>query len=179
MGNRSSKFPWGPFVGHDVRIEWRDPDDNWRYFFVVSENRSLARLRGIDDPETGNRHAGNEFDAKWSDVISIAIADDLTGEKPTKPPWEYGEESTVLKAAQKTVDSRDKAAHYGPPEESMRRIGLIWSGILGVEVTAEKAALLMLGLKAARLSVDPRHFDSLVDSAGYVRILERLSRGKK
>ena len=101
-------------------------------------------------------------------------------EERTKPPWEYPEEeSRVLRQAQKTVDSRDKSSHYGPPEESMRRIGLIWSGILGVDVSAEKAALMMLGLKAARLSVDPRHFDSLVDSAGYVRILERLSRGKK
>ena len=90
-----------------------------------------------------------------------------------QPPWEYAE-SVVLKTAQLTVDSRDKAEHYGPPEESMRRIGLIWSGILGEEISPEKVALMMLGLKAARLSIDPRHFDSLVDAAGYVRILERL-----
>jgi hypothetical protein len=90
-----------------------------------------------------------------------------------QPPWEYAE-SVVLKTAQLTVDSRDKAEHYGPPEQSMRRIWLIWSGILGEEVSPEKVALMMLGLKAARLSIDPRHFDSLVDAAGYVRILERL-----
>lgn len=89
-----------------------------------------------------------------------------------QPPWEYG----VLDKAKELVDGRDKQDHYGPPEESMRRIGQIWSGILGMEVSAEKVALMMLGLKAARLSIDPRHVDSLIDAAGYVRILERLSK---
>ena len=88
---------------------------------------------------------------------------------------DYGD-SPVLRKAVETVDGRDKSDHYGPPEESMRRIGLIWSGILGADITPEKVALMMLGLKAARLSIDPRHFDSLVDAGGYVRILERLSK---
>lgn len=88
-----------------------------------------------------------------------------------QPPWEYG----VLDQARETVDGRDKSAHYGPPEESMRRIALIWSGVLGTTISAEQVALMMLGLKAARLSIDPRHYDSLVDAAGYVRILERLA----
>lgn len=88
---------------------------------------------------------------------------------------DYGD-SPVLSKAVETVDGRDKQEHYGPPEESMRRIGLIWSGILGVEISPEKVALMMLGLKAARLSIDPRHVDSLVDAGGYVRILERLAK---
>ena len=88
---------------------------------------------------------------------------------------DYGD-SPVFRKAVETVDGRDKQEHYGPPEESMRRIGLIWSGILGVEISPEKVALMMLGLKAARLSIDPRHVDSLVDAGGYVRILERLAK---
>lgn len=82
----------------------------------------------------------------------------------------------VLEKAKALVDGRDKSDHYGPPEESMRKIALIWSGILGSEISAEKVALMMLGLKMARLSVNPRHVDSLVDAGGYVRILERLSK---
>ena len=85
-------------------------------------------------------------------------------------------ENGVLEKAKALVDGRDKSDHYGPPEESMRKIALIWSGILGSEISAEKVALMMLGLKMARLSVNPRHVDSLVDAGGYVRILERLSK---
>lgn len=100
----------------------------------------------------------------------------------TKPDSSYAEymgdmgDSPILRKSVETVDGRDKQGHYGPPEESMRRIALIWSGILGAEITPEKVALMMLGLKAARLSIDPRHVDSLVDAGGYVRILERLAK---
>ena len=94
--------------------------------------------------------------------------------KPDSSYSELIENVGVLDKAQKLVDGRDKQDHYGPPEESMRRIGLIWSGILGVDVSAEQVALMMLGLKTARLSIDPKHEDSLVDAGGYVRILERL-----
>ena len=91
-----------------------------------------------------------------------------------KPPWEYPEDDSVLVRAKAIVDGRDKSAHYGPPEHSMRCIAHIWSGVLGHEITAEQVALMMLGLKMARLSVDPKHLDGLLDAAGYIRILERL-----
>jgi hypothetical protein len=93
---------------------------------------------------------------------------------PDESYSELIENSPILEKAQKLVDGRDKQEHYGPPEESMRRIAMIWSGILGVDVSAERVALMMLGLKAARLSIDPKHEDSLIDAGGYIRILERL-----
>lgn len=103
-----------------------------------------------------------------------AISDNAVGIKPDSSYSELIENSPILEKAQKLVDGRDKSEHYGPPEESMRRIAMIWSGILGVDVSAERVALMMLGVKAARLSIDPKHEDSLIDAGGYIRILERL-----
>ena len=83
-------------------------------------------------------------------------------------------ENGVLDRAKKIVDGRDKQPHYGPPEESMARIAQVWSGILGTTITAGQVALMMAGLKLARLGADPAHADSLDDLAGYARIYERV-----
>ena len=84
------------------------------------------------------------------------------------------EESGVLDRAAKIVEGRDKQQHYGPPEESMTRIAQVWSGILGQSITAGQVALMMAGLKLARLGADPEHADSLDDLAGYARVYERV-----
>jgi hypothetical protein len=84
------------------------------------------------------------------------------------------EEAGVLDRAKKIVDGRDRQQHYGPPEESMGRIAQVWSGILGVTITSGQVALMMAGLKLARLGADPEHADSLDDLAGYARIYERV-----
>ena len=160
--------PWKPFVCSQVKIEWKSEAFDWHYFYVISCAGSSARLRGIDDQEAGVKHIGDEFDALWDEVFLISPV------TPRESSAFFDMENGVLEKAKALVDGRDKSDHYGPPEESMRKIALIWSGILGVEISAEKVALMMLGLKMARLSVNPRHTDSLIDAGGYVRILERL-----
>lgn len=84
------------------------------------------------------------------------------------------ENAGVLERAAKIVDGRDKQQHYGPPEESMSRIAQVWSGILGITISAGQVALMMAGLKLARLGADPEHADSLDDLAGYAKIYERV-----
>ena len=80
----------------------------------------------------------------------------------------------VLDKAQKLVDGRDKADHYGPPEDFMRRLAKMWGGYLDQELKPTDAAMMMALLKAARLRTNPEHEDSLVDFAGYARIYERV-----
>jgi Domain of unknown function (DUF6378) len=66
---------------------------------------------------------------------------------------------------------RDRRRTHGQPRELFEQIARRWSLVLGLEVTPAQAVLCMLEVKAARLSRDPRHLDSIVDVAGYAAIL--------
>lgn len=166
----AKRSPWVDFVGREVRITWKDPDDDWHYFFVDACMGQTATLRGIADKETGSPHEGNCFAVSWSEVKEISAI----GPTSDDSYKELIEEAGVLDRAKKIVDGRDKQQHYGPPEESMNRISQVWSGILGQTITAGQVALMMAGLKLARLGADPEHADSLDDLAGYARIYERV-----
>jgi len=164
----SKKSPWADFVGHEVRIVWADPYSDWEYFRVESCFGQVATIRGIDDPD-GGKHVGDVFDAEWREVKSVKCIG------PDDDSYsELIENRGVLERAKEIVDGRDKQQHYGPPEESMSRIAQVWSGILGKAITPGQVALMMAGLKLARLGTDPEHADSLDDLAGYARIYERV-----
>lgn len=66
--------------GKRVRIEWKNPNDDWPYFRLVSIDArdSTIKLRGISYMDGGHlcRHDGDEFWADWSSVRSIEAADD-------------------------------------------------------------------------------------------------------
>lgn len=63
-----------------------------------------------------------------------------------------------------------RANDYGDASESFARIALIWSGILGHDVTAAEVALCLAGLKMSRLAYSPDHADSWVDLIGYAAL---------
>lgn len=70
---------------------------------------------------------------------------------------------------------------YGHPLDDFSRAALIWSAILGCEVTAEQVALCMVGVKIAREVHKPKP-DTVVDGVGYFLTLamvreERATRG--
>ena len=87
------------------------------------------------------------------------------------------ENGGVLDKAKKLVDGRDKQQHYGPPEEFMGRLALLWTAYLRAKLNADitpfDASMMMAGLKILRLGSNPKHEDSLIDLGGYVRIGER------
>lgn len=66
------------------------------------------------------------------------------------------------------IISGDRDAQYGGPEDNFLRIAKIWSVILGVEVTSEDVAMMMVGLKVARYA-NKAEFqpDTWIDVAGY------------
>lgn len=74
----------------------------------------------------------------------------------------------------RTLREGDRQADYGAPEDNLARIAQIWSGILGVPVTARTVALCMVGVKLAREGYRHKH-DNLVDAYAYLEIAERLS----
>ena len=71
---------------------------------------------------------------------------------------------------------RDRRRTYGEPLDLFERVAQRWSQHLGTRVTATQVALCLCDLKLARLTVDPRHLDSLVDVAGYAAVVREVQR---
>lgn len=66
------------------------------------------------------------------------------------------------------IISGDRNKQYGNPEDNFERISKIWSVILGVEISTEDVAMMMVGLKVARYaSKSGFQPDTWVDIAGY------------
>jgi len=64
----------------------------------------------------------------------------------------------------------NRGEDYGSMYENHERIAVIWTVILGKEVTADQVALCMAGVKMARLIQSPNHNDSWLDLAGYAAV---------
>jgi hypothetical protein len=62
-----------------------------------------------------------------------------------------------------------RAAEYGNAPETLKRVGLVWTGILGLDtpITNEQVALMMSGLKLVRAN-KRKNDDDLVDGVGYL-----------
>lgn len=80
--------------------------------------------------------------------------------------------TTVLTEADK-LTSQTRRSEYGHPQEDFERVAMIWSAILGYEVTPHQVVLCMAGLKLSRASYSLKR-DTIVDIAGYARVLELL-----
>lgn len=68
---------------------------------------------------------------------------------------------------------QDRNSTYSGPEDNFRRTAQIWNAVMegrlvsGKEFTPQDVAMLLCGLKLARLNTSPDHMDSWVDMAGY------------
>lgn len=79
---------------------------------------------------------------------------------------------TILEEAAAAIDARQ--ASYGSPRQSHTEIAALWEYHLGHPITAEDVAVMCLLMKVARLASGGYHRDSVVDIAGYARVLELL-----
>lgn len=67
----------------------------------------------------------------------------------------------------------DRQKDYDHPYENFSRIAMIWSAILGIEITPEQVALCMVGVKIARESHAPKD-DNIIDGVGYFLTLAKV-----
>lgn len=81
---------------------------------------------------------------------------------------------TVLAAAHELITSK-RAGEYGDAHEVHTRIAIIWSALLGCQISAWQVALMMAALKLARVARSPGHSDSWVDAAAYAALGAELA----
>lgn len=80
------------------------------------------------------------------------------------------ERSRLLADAAEAING-DRERDYGTAEENFTRIGIIWGALLDrPAIDAETVALMMTGVKMARLVTTPNHRDSWVDGIGYLAL---------
>ena len=74
--------------------------------------------------------------------------------------------NAVLASAGELING-DRAKDYGDAYDNHQRIGQMWGAILGVDVTPQHVAMMMIALKLSRLANQPTHTDSWIDVCGY------------
>lgn len=74
--------------------------------------------------------------------------------------------AAVLDVARQAV-TVDRAATHGAIEDNFARIAALWSVRLGLSVSADQVAILLIDLKTVRAWGNPGHADNWVDIAGY------------
>ncbi len=71
-----------------------------------------------------------------------------------------------------------RQSDYGDKLENFSQIAAFWNASLArklsAQITPADVGQMMIGLKLARLSKSPTHYDSLLDVAGYAGVLEKL-----
>ncbi len=78
----------------------------------------------------------------------------------------------LLHRAAEIVDSRRRG--YGDPAPFFEAVAKRWSLTLGMPITAAQVILCQLDVKHERLCRNPKHLDSITDTAGYAACLEEV-----
>jgi hypothetical protein len=55
-----------------VHIVWKNPDNDWNYFWLLKETKNKLYLQGADSPE-GDRHDGDKFWINTSDIRALKV----------------------------------------------------------------------------------------------------------
>ncbi len=62
------------------RIEWKNEEDDWNFFYLLEERDGFVKLRGADDPTTGSTHKGDVF---WAALDEILVMREWTASQST------------------------------------------------------------------------------------------------
>ena len=97
----------------------------------------------------------------------------VTDEQPPQPPQEQAqspERVEVLREAASLI-SGDREKQYGPPAKNFETIAMLWSAVLGIDITAHQVGLCMNQLKIARIiNGEEGNRENYVDGLGYLAL---------
>lgn len=87
----------------------------------------------------------------------------------------FSKSETILQEAQRITDG-DRAKAYGSALSDAERWAALFGALTGFDVRPEHFPLALLAVKLSRLSQAPQcyHRDSVVDIAGYARVVEKI-----
>lgn len=88
---------------------------------------------------------------------------------------EYGNDPLGLMNQAADLVYGDRNEDYGHPADDYDRTAGLWSALLGVEITAEQAALMMALVKFSREMNRPKA-DNVIDAHGYLLCYGRIRR---
>jgi hypothetical protein len=122
-------------------------------------------------------HSSAEAQADYVPPVADACCDDEDCDCGFVPRVPCDCEDSILDEADR-VAGENRSRDYGHPLINHERIAAIWNAQLGPKltgtITAKDVALMMVGLKLARLVASPNHRDSLVDIVGYVKCWDMM-----
>jgi Domain of unknown function (DUF6378) len=96
---------------------------------------------------------------------------------PVQAPKAPSEPDDVFSRARRLIHGQ-RQQDYGDKLENFSQIAAFWNATLArklsEQITPADVPLLMIGMKLARLSKSPTHYDSVLDVAGYAGCLEKM-----
>jgi hypothetical protein len=63
-----------------VRIEWRDPENDWPWFWLLELRGEWVYLQGANYPDGSCKHDGNRFWVHHSEIKLMEEIDNSIGE---------------------------------------------------------------------------------------------------
>ena len=162
-----------------LRVRVRHRNDE---FLATEPTRKVDAAQSAAQPVAGDGRGWMEREVatEYGQIRDAAYAD-------TEKPYSNDQFESAVTADERrkilakmdmhyTVDEELAlacASHSG--QEMHTRIATIWSAILGHPITPWQVALMMAGLKIARLSHAPLSEDSWVDAVGYLALGAELT----
>ena len=59
-------------ISDPVHIEWKDPDSDWHWFYLLGTRGEWLKLQGRDSPD-GSKHDGDVFWVHRSEMKSMEV----------------------------------------------------------------------------------------------------------
>jgi hypothetical protein len=107
------------------------------------------------------------IDIRYKSQRGLEMTTSNENSTPTTPVQEVPLRVAALREAAGIING-DRNKQYGNPEDNFERTAKIWSVILGIEISNEDVAMMMVGLKVARYASKSGYQpDTWVDIAGY------------
>lgn len=160
--NEDKTLPYATYIRADMKM--------------LLECNAIALLPGWQ------KSKGARFELHVAQLLGHAVLDAETFEPYDVPQVVTmllpDDDRSILDEAEEIVNGARQAA-YGHPIDDFTKTAKLWSGLFGVDITAEQVALGMMAVKMSRLLNTPNHRDSMVDIAGYAKTYQMVVQERK